>query len=75
MNPLRGIYYDGFIGRDHTLGYGLDELGSIKDFKWPFGSNPETYVITQPGQASLLVGNNGAFSGPAYSRKMGGKLL
>ena len=70
MNPLRSQYYDGFIGRDHALGW-----SPRRDFKWNFGSNPETYVIFRPEQAKLLVGNNGAFSDlSAYSRKKGGKL-
>lgn len=71
LYPLRSQYYDGFIGRDHALGW-----SPRRDFKWPFGSNPETYVIFHPEQAKLLVGNNGAFSSltPAYSRKKGGKL-
>ena len=70
LHPLRSQYYDGFIGRDHALGW-----SPRKDFKWPFGSNPETYVIFKPEQAKLLVGNNGAFSDlPVYSRKKGGKL-
>ena len=69
MHPLRSQYYDGFIGRDHALGW-----SPRRDFKWEFGSNPETYVITQPRQASLLVGNNGAFGELAYSRKKGRKL-
>ena len=41
LKPLRSQYYDGFIGRDHALGWTPG-----KDFKWSFGSNPETYVIT-----------------------------
>lgn len=70
LQPLRSQYYDGFIGRDHALGW-----SPRKDFKWPFGSNPETYVIFNPEQAKLLVGNNGAFgTSAAYSRKRGGKL-
>lgn len=71
LQPLRSQYYDGFIGRDHALGW-----SPRRDFKWPFGSNPETYVIFHPEQAKLLVGNNGAFSSltSAYSRKKGGKL-
>lgn len=43
MNPMRGIYYDGFIGRDHTLGWSPE-----KDLMWSFGSNPETYVTIYP---------------------------
>ena len=69
MNPMRGTYYDGFIGRDHTLGWSPE-----KDLMWPFGSNPETYVTIYPQQSKLLIGNNGAFEGSAYSRKKGGKL-
>ena len=42
---------------------------------WPFGSFPETYVIKNADQATLLEGNNGAFNGPTYSRKQGGKML
>ena len=70
LQPLRSQYYDGFIGRDHALGWSPQ-----RDFKWSFGSNPETYVIFRPEQAKLLVGNNGAFgTSAAYSRKYGGKL-
>lgn len=70
LQPLRSQYYDGFIGRDHALGW-----SPRRDFKWPFGSNPETYVIFRPEQAKLLVGNNGAFgTSAAYSKKRGGKL-
>lgn len=73
-SPSRGNYFDGYIGRDHALGYGYDNNGNIVDNMWEFGSNPPTYVIKYPQQASLLIGNNGSFAGPAYSRKKGGKL-
>ena len=71
--PLAGNYYDGYIGRDHAFGYG-EYNGVVKDDMWPFGSFPETYVIKQPEQASSIIGNNGAFKGPACTRKLGGKL-
>ena len=67
--PTRSTHYDGYIGRDHTLLWSPEN-----DVMAPFGSHPESYVITKPEQASILMGNNGAFSGPAYSRKRGGKL-
>ena len=67
--PTRSTHYDGYIGRDHTLLWSPEN-----DIMAPFGSHPESYVITKPGQASILIGNNGMFSGPAYSRKCGGKL-
>lgn len=67
--PTRSTHYDGYIGRDHTLLWSPEN-----DVMAPFGSHPESYVITKPEQASILVGNNGAFNGPAYSRKHGGKL-
>lgn len=67
--PLRSTHYDGYIGRDHSLRW-----SSEYDPMEPFGSHPESYVITKPEQASILVGNNGSFNGPAYSRKHGGKL-
>lgn len=71
--PRAGNYYDGYIGRDHAFGYG-EYNGVVKDDMWPFGSFPETYVIKHPEQASSIIGNNGAFQGPAYTRKKGGKL-
>lgn len=71
--PLAGNYYDGYIGRDHAFGYG-EYNGVVKDDMWTFGSFPETYVIKQPEQAASVIGNNGAFKGPAYTRKLGGKL-
>lgn len=67
--PLRSTHYDGYIGRDHSLRWSPEY-----DPMEPFGSHPESYVITKPEQASILVGNNGSFNGPAYSRKHGGKL-
>ena len=72
--PIRGNYYDGYIGRDHAFGLG-EYNGIVKDEMWPFGSFPETYVIKNADQAALLEGNNGAFNGPTYSRKQGGKML
>lgn len=68
-HPLRSTHYDGYIGRDHSLRWSPEY-----DPMEPFGSHPESYVITKPEQASILVGNNGSFNGPAYSRKHGGKL-
>ena len=69
-------YHDGFIGRDHTLGWGIYKNGVISDEMWPWGGNPETFVITKPQQAKLLVGNNGLFNdGAVYSRKKGGNII
>ena len=72
-----GIKYDGFIGRDHALGFGFNpKTGEIRDYQWSYGSNPETYVITHPNQAKLVIGNNGDFDTTinTYSRKLGGIL-
>ena len=68
-NPMHSTHYDGYIGRDHSLRWSPEY-----DPMEPFGSHPESYVITKPEQAASLIGNNGAFNGPAYTRKLGGKL-